>query len=187
MFSFSVCNTSYFSSHRPDLAWLDYDYDTESLIEATRIPKIVSSEALDRPSDVHTFQNDGEVVVGTDASRHPLFDVLEYATSEWESLLDAHGGDVSAQTRVFRPIDSYSRPRSKRMLSCGIGHITLGRRVPIVSTRVKALRYYSHQVLFLATASTPSPVDLFTPISPSLLAVRQRQAEILPGLYHRIQ
>lgn len=105
MFSFSVCNTSYFSSHRPDLAWLDYDYDTESLIEATRIPKIVSSEAINRPSDVHTFQNDGEVVVGTDASRHPLFDVLEHATSEWESLLDTHNGDVSAQTRVFRPMN----------------------------------------------------------------------------------
>jgi hypothetical protein len=133
LFSFSVFKISCFSSHHPNLAWLDYDHDAESLIEATRIPKIISSEAIVRPSNVHIFQNDGEVIVGTDAPRHPLFDVLENASSEWMSVLDAHVGHVSAHTRVFPPVIPCSPLRSKHMLFCSIDYIiNPGRGVPSV-------------------------------------------------------
>ena len=98
LFSLTVFNISCILLHRPDLAWLDYDHESESLIETTRVPKIISSETTDLPTNVHVFQNDGQVSVGVNAPRHPIFDILENANEEWESLLAAHGGDVSIHT-----------------------------------------------------------------------------------------
>lgn len=135
LFSLVVFNTSCFSVRRPDLAWLDYDHDAASLTEATRVPKIIS-EAVDLPTNVHTFRDDGEVTVGTGAHRHPVLEILEHASSKWQSLLHAHGGDVSVHTRVYRLVITCSPPGSKHTLSCSIGHNASRKRLQSVSTPI---------------------------------------------------
>lgn len=164
-----------FSLTRPDLTWLDYDHDAQSLAEATRVPQILFYENSGPPTDVHTFRDDGELIVGIDAPRHPIFHILEQANRKWDSALSVHDGDVRApcllQWRLLIP-------SSKHALYCSTG---IG---PRAGTVIRVSSWLGLLSVFLSIPVAEvanTPLHLFTPIPPSLLQSRQREAEILPG------